>query len=189
MCVSGRSIDEHDKNFALVLERARQENLIFNPKKVKLCINEVPFVGHILTPQGLKPDPQKIKAITNIPPPIDKTGIKRFLGMVNYLTEFIPDHRRLTEDQAAFVWEEPQQPVTTAPIWAYFENNKQVTLSVDASSTGLCAEIRQEEHSVANASKTLTDSQKRYVQIEKELLAIQFGAERFHAYIYGRPLQ
>ena len=77
LCVSGRSTEEHDKNLALLLERARQENLIFNPKKVKLCINEVPFVGHILTPQGLKPDPQKIKAITNMPPPIDKTGIKR----------------------------------------------------------------------------------------------------------------
>lgn len=66
--------------------------------------------------------------------------------------------------------------------------NKPVTLSVDASSEGLGAVLLQEGQPVAYGSRALTDSQKCYVQIEKELLAIVFGCEKFHQYLYGRKV-
>ena len=203
LCVSGKTLEVHDRNLTLVLERARQENLTFNLKKLKIRVDEVKYSGHVLTSQGLKPDPDKIKAIREMPAPTDKAGVQRFLGMVNYLAKFLPDKssideplRQLIQDGTEFVWEEPQQSamdklktlVTVAPILTYFDSKKELVLSVDASSSGLGAEIRQEGHPIAYASKSLTDCQKRYAQIEKELLAIQFGAERFHTYIYGRPV-
>ena len=69
----------------------------------------------------------------------------------------------------------------------YFDPQKEVTLSVDASSKGIGAVLFQEDQPVAYASKSLTTSQQNYAQIEKEMLAIVFGCAKFHDYIYGLP--
>ena len=71
---------------------------------------------------------------------------------------------------------------------AYFDNNKEVTLQVDASETGLGAALLQEGQPVAYASRALRDPETRYAQIEKELLAASYGLERFHQYTYGRKV-
>ena len=106
----------------------------------------------MLTSQGLRPDPEKIKAIINMPPPIDKEGVQRFLGTVNYLDKFI-EHKaelqgpisQLTQKDTAFVWDTPQkeafrklkEATGSSPVLSYFDNNKPTILIVDASSTGL----------------------------------------------------
>ena len=92
------------------------------------------------------------------------------------------------------MWEKPQQEafdklksvITSAPVLAYFDNSKETVLSVDASSTGLGAVIMQEGKPVAFSSKTLTPPEKMYANIERELLAIVWGAQKFHTYVYGR---
>lgn len=71
----------------------------------------------------------------------------------------------------------------------YYDVEKPVTLSVDASSGGLGAVILQEQHPVAYDSRTLTECEQRYAQIEKELLAIVYGCEKFHQYLFGRCVQ
>ena len=92
------------------------------------------------------------------------------------------------------MWEKPQQEafaklksvITSAPVLAYFDNSKETVLSVDASSTGLGAVIMQEGKPVAFSSKTLTPLEKMYANIERELLAIVWGAQKFHPYAYER---
>lgn len=79
--------------------------------------------------------------------------------------------------------------VSNAPVLKFYDVNKAVTLSVDASSVGLGAVIMQNEQPVAYGSRSLTDTQKRYAQIEKELLAIVYGCERFKQYLYGKQVQ
>ncbi len=71
----------------------------------------------------------------------------------------------------------------------YFDFNKDVMLSVDASAEGLGAVLLQEGQPVAFGSRSLTECQKRYAQIEKELLAIVYGCEKFHQYVYGKTVQ
>lgn len=79
--------------------------------------------------------------------------------------------------------------LTNAPTLEFFDVQKPVTLSVDASSEGIGAVILQDKKTVAYGSRALTDAQKRYAQIEKELLAIVYGCEKFHQYIYGKELE
>ena len=127
-------------------------------------------------------------------------GVLRFLGTINYLDKFI-EHKadlqgpisQLTQKDAAFVWEKPQQEafdrlksviITTAPVLAYFDNSKETVLNVDASSTGLGAVIMQDGKPVAFSSKSLTTSERRYANIERELLGIVWGAEKFHTCVY-----
>ena len=88
--VFANTLEEHTARFRAVLERCNEIRIKLNRKSTFLC-KEVKYIGHIITPEGLKPDPEKITAITHIPPPTDKKDIQRFLGMVTYLARHIPN--------------------------------------------------------------------------------------------------
>lgn len=94
--VGGKGEKEHDENLRMVLNRAWQVKLKLNPKKCKFRLKEVSYVGHIFTELGLKQDPAKVQAITEMPSPEDKAALQRFLGMANYLGKLIPNFCKLT---------------------------------------------------------------------------------------------
>lgn len=199
--VYGSDEREHDERLKTVLQRCRERNLKLNSNKLKLKTDQVEYIGHVLTPNGLKPDPGKVEVITKFPPPQDKTELLRFMGMVNYLAKFIPrlsdinePLRRLLEKDADFHWGEEQvqcfeklkKLVSEAPVLRFYDVRKPVTLTVDSSGYAIGACILQDDKPVAYAATSLTKTQKNYAQIEKELLAIVFGVEKFHSYIYGK---
>ena len=164
--------------------------------------HRIAYLGHILTSQGLQPDPKKIQAVTDMPPPQEKEALQRFLGMLTYLSKFIPNLsqiasplRALLEKDSMWEWHHEheesflklKQLATTAPVLKYFKPDRPIKLSVDASSKGLGAVLIQDEHPIAYASKSLSNTQQNYAQIEKEMLAVVFGCTKFHDYIYGVP--
>ena len=79
--------------------------------------------------------------------------------------------------------------VSSTPARGYYDPSKPLTLSVDAKSKGLGAVLFQDEKPLAYASRALTPAQQHYAQIEKETLAIVYGVEKFHKFIYGRPTE
>ena len=87
-------VADHDQNVERLLQRAQEVNLKLNKDKVKLRQTEVKFMGHLITKDGLKPDPDKVTAIENMPKPKTKAEVATLLGFVNYLTKFLP---RLSE--------------------------------------------------------------------------------------------
>lgn len=78
--------------------------------------------------------------------------------------------------------------LTQAPVLRFYDHKKPLTLQADSSKDGLRACLLQGGQPLCYASRALTDTEKRYAQIEKELLAIIFAAKRFHQYIFGRPV-
>ncbi|XP_032237818.1 uncharacterized protein K02A2.6-like [Nematostella vectensis] len=201
------ALRDHDSNLVALLERARQVNLKLNPKKLKLRLPEVPYTGHLLTPGGVKRDPEKVRAVQEMPRPDGKSkaekikAVQRFLGFVNYLAKFVPhladeseQLRRLTDKEAEWAWEQHHQDafdriknlVANHPVLRYYDVSKPVTIQCDSSETGLGAALLQDDQQVAFASRTLTPTERGYAQIEKECLAIVFACERFNQYIYGR---
>ena len=194
---------DHDAKLHKLMERCRERNVKLNKDKMKLRLEQVPYIGHLLTSQGLKPDPDKVKAILEMPKPVDVAAVRRFIGFVNYLSKFLPrlsevcePLRRLTMKDVEWHWTHDQeeafnrlkQLVTEAPVLKYFEPSQELTLQSDACDTGLGAVLTQNGQPIAFASRALSDAETRYAQIEKELLAIVFGLEKFHQYTYGRPL-
>ncbi|CAB4002906.1 Transposon Ty3-G Gag-Pol poly [Paramuricea clavata] len=124
--------------------------------------------------------------------------------MVNYLAKFIPDLaqntsviRDLLKERNGWTWQPEHQKCfddlktacSSQPTLVYYDVNKPVKISCDSSQYGLGAVCLQDEKPVAYASRTLNDTEKRYAQIEKELLAIVYACERFHQYVYGRTVQ
>ena len=85
---------DHDAKLHKLLMRCREQNVKLNKDKIKLRLDQVPDIGHLLTSQGLKPDPEKVKAIIEMPKPKDVAEVRRFIGFVNYLSKFMP---RLSE--------------------------------------------------------------------------------------------
>ena len=81
---------DHDRNLEALLQRCRERGIALNKDKLCLRRNEVPFMGHVLTNQGLKIDPEKVEAIQNMPKPEDVEGVQRLNGFVNYLSRFLP---------------------------------------------------------------------------------------------------
>lgn len=196
--VGGNGVEEHDKNLKKVLDRARQVKLRLDPKKCKFRLRDMNYVEHVFTDKGLKPDRTEITAIGEMPPPEDKTALQRFLGMVNYLGKFIPNLSELStplRQPIVWNWTQHQQEafdklkacISSPPVLHYYDVQKPVTLTCDASQRGLEAACLQDGEPVAYASRTLTQTEVRYAQIEKELLAVVFARCKFYDYIYGKP--
>ena len=168
--------------------------------KVRLQSKEVSYIGHKFTQEGNKPDGEKVRAINDMPAPTDKKEVVRLFGTVNYMGKFIPNLATVTEPirvllrkDIEFQWPHEQEKALQkiksvltkdgGPVLRFFDVPKPVTISCDASPTGLGGALLQEERLVAYASRSLTDAESKYAQIEKELLAVQFSLERFHQYI------
>ena len=101
----------HDQNVVRLLEQAKQVNLKLNKSKVKVQHAEVKFMGHVISKDGLKPDPDKVTAIKNITKPTSNSEVLTLLGFVNYLSKFLPNPsdvsaplRELTADKSKFTW-------------------------------------------------------------------------------------
>ena len=199
--VWGKTKEEHNQHLHAVLQRIEQCGLKLTKSKCKESVTELKYLGVILTAEGVKPDEGKVKAILDMPELDDKEGIKRFFGLINQFSKFLPDLadvtallRELLNKKIECHWEEQhkkpfaclKKKLITAKMLAYFGSSKISTRSVDASKDGLGAVLMQEGRPVAFASRALTETESRYVQIEKETLAVVFGCERFHAYLYGR---
>ena len=174
--VWGTNQEEHDE----ILEAGcEQINLTLNKEKCQFRVPEVTYIGHILNDKGIQPDPEKVRAIQDMPPPVDKKGVERLLGTINYLAKFIPNMstvthpmRTLLKSDVTFAWEEPQrksfseikQILSAAPVLTYFDVTKPVTITCDASQTGLGALLLQDNKPIAHASRALTDPETRYAQ-------------------------
>ena len=79
---------DHDKAFKEILERARSKNCKFNPDKLVIHAQEILFFGHIITRDGVKPNPKKIEAIVQMKPPKDEKQLASFLLQANNLPNF-----------------------------------------------------------------------------------------------------
>ena len=198
----GEARQDRDRNLTQLLERCRTKSIKLNKAKVELRVSQLDFIGHLVTPEGLQPDPNKVKAILKLPPPQNKEEVQRLNGTVNYLAKFLPrltqvmqPLRRLTREGTPWNWTSAEdkafqtvkQLVTQAPVLAYYKPDKEIVIQCDASGKGLgAAALMQEGRALAYASRALTDAETRYATIEKEMLVFVFALEKWHQYAFGR---
>lgn len=203
--IHGRTQEEHDERLFKVLCRLQKEGLTLNRVKCKFSQREVPFLGQIVDESGIKPDPSKVAAIRNVPIPTNIGEIRRFLGTVNQMGKFAPNLADVTKPLRdllvkgnQWVWGEAQQRafdevkqmLMTTPVLALFDPTFDTILSADASSYGLGAVLLQRQPQgelkpVAYISRSMTTTEQRYAQIEKEALALTWACERFSDYLIG----
>ena len=201
--IYGKDEEEHDKNMIAFMDRAAQKGLTLNSKKCHIKQKSVSFFGVTFGEDGMSPDPKKIQGIVDMPSPRDTTQLQSFLGMVNFMHPFIPHLsantaplRQLLAKNAIFQWtpstelafQRLKDLITEAQNRSlkFYDRSKPITVQADASKDGLGAALLQDNHPIAFASKSLSDAEKRYANIERELLAAVFACERFRTYLLGR---
>ncbi|CAK1578726.1 unnamed protein product [Parnassius mnemosyne] len=206
ICITGPNSDSHIKRLEEVLSRLSDAGLRLQRDKCDFFKDSVKYLGYVIDKNGLKTDSEKVHAIINAPEPTNVTEVKRFLGMVNYYRNFIPNassllhplHELLRRD-TPWEWGEHQRrsmaavrrELASERVLAHFEPTAQLVLCVDAGPGGLGAVLSQRsddghERPLAFASRSLTTSERNYSQIQKEATAIIFGVKKFHQFLYGR---
>ena len=166
--------EDHDRNLHNFMHTACEHGLVFNREKCEVKKNSVTFFGTVYDANGAHPDPKKVDAIHKMPPPDSKQQLQHFLGMVTYLSPFIPSlstHtaplQELLKKDSEFMWNPTYQEAFNqikklvckdTTLW-YFDVQKPVTVQVDASKKGLGATLLQEGCPVTFASKALASTE------------------------------
>ncbi|KAL7306691.1 hypothetical protein TKK_0001364 [Trichogramma kaykai] len=200
--IFSKSLQEHLQHIKLIFEELKQFNLKMQLDKSEFLRKEVPFLGHIITPDGIKPNPEKINAIIEYPIPKTQKQIKAFLGLSGYYRKFIKDYAKITKPltlslkkNAKINVKDPtyieafnkcKELITNAPILQYPNFDEQFHITSDASNFAIGAVLSQKGHPISYFSRTLNSAEQNYSTIEKELLAIVEACRHFRPYVYGR---
>ena len=165
---------------------------------MKLCTNEVEYIGHKLTDNGVKIGVDKVRAVLEMPEPSLIAHVQTLLGMVTYTCKITEPLRCLIKESHEHGFRfhvdevhrnavaELKKLMTEAPVLKYYSDDEPITISCDASQGGIGAVLMQNGRPIAYASKSLTSAEYAYAQVEKELLPIVFSFKKFHSYVYGR---
>lgn len=203
--VYASSLKDHEIKLRNIFERLRQNNLKIQPDKCEFLRKEVCYLGHVITENGVKPNPDKIKVIEKFPRPTNQKEIKGFLGLVGYYRKFIENFSKISKPLTGllrkdykFEWNFEQEDafnvlrnkLISTPILQYPDFSKEFIVTTDASKYAIGAILSQGELGkdlpIAFASRTLNRAESNYNTTELELLAIIWAVGHFRPYIYGR---
>ena len=197
---------EHLQQLEEVFRRCKKANLQLNADKCNFCISEINYLGYIVTPEGVRPDPQKIKAIQAMERPSTVTEIRRFIGMIQYYRDLWPRRSHILQPftavssgkkgtkikwtpelEAAF--HETKKMVCKETLLTYPDWTKPFDIHTDASDYQLGAVISQEGKPIAFFSRKLNSAQRNYTTTEKELLSIVECLKEFRNILFGYPIK
>lgn len=196
------SLEEHLNSLTAIFKKLSQCNLKVQLNKCSFLKKETEYLGHIITKDGIKPNPEKIKAILKIELPKTVKEIRSFLGMSGFYRKFIRDYSKIAYHMTKFLkknvkldlkdkdysrsFEKLKEILTQDPILIHPDFKKKFSLITDASNYALGGILMQGSNVIAYYSRTLNDHERQYSTIEKELLAIVDVTKYFRPYIFGR---
>lgn len=203
--VYSENFEEHIAHITEVFSRLRKAGLTVNPNKLKLAEQKIPFLGHLVSYQGVSIDPERTRSIREFPPPSDGQGIARFIGMVGYYAKFIPEYAKiaaplneLRKKNVKFYWSKEcdvafkklKESIASPPVLRMANFNEEFILQTDASRNAIAAVLMQKADGilqpVSYASRKLSQAEQKYSIYELEGLAVVFGFEKFNLYLAHR---
>lgn len=203
--IVGRTFEDHLKNLNRVLSKIQAANLKLSPKKCSFFKQQVNFLGHIVSGEGVQTDPEKVVAVKDWPVPKDKTQVRAFLGLCSYYRRFVKNFadiakplHKLTEEKRQFCWDENcdvafqelKKRLCNTPILGYPDTENDFIVDTDASNTGIGGVLSQrkgnQEVVIAYFSKSLSKPERNYCVTRRELLAVVKTLQHFSKYLLGR---
>lgn len=202
----------HYENVRKVFETLEQANMKVQLDKCEFLKKEAEFLGFIITENGIKTNPLKVKAIQDFPTPKTLKDLRSFLGLSGYYRRFVRDYAKLAKpltnllrgedgrvsktqsskkiinfgDKETEAFEKIKKSLTSEEVVLAYPNfNHEFHLTTDASNHALGAVLEQNNRPIAFISRTLSKTEENYASNEKELLAIIWALNFFRNYLYG----
>ena len=202
--IYSKTAEEHAEHLRTALEILRKEKLYAKFSKCEFWLQEVQFLGHIVSREGIKVDPAKIEAIMNWERPKTPTEIRSFLGLAGYYRRFVQDFSRiatpltkLTRKNEKFIWNEKceesfqelKKRLVSAPVLSLPDDQGNFVIYSDASYKGLGCVLMQHDKVIAYASRQLKPHEQKYPTHDLELAAIVFALKIWRHYLYGEKCE
>lgn len=210
--IFSENLEKHIEQLQYVFLKLKAINLILNKNKCKFGKSELKILGNIVSFKKIKPDPQKIKALSEYQRPVTIKELRAFLGLSNQMRNFIRNFAAYTTPLNNLLKGETKRSVkrinwTTDTIQAFEETKRIITnityrsqpdfskdmiLTTDASKDSIGAILSQKtkddkEQVIYYFSRGMTGAEKNYSVTEKELLAVVKGMQHFRQYLIGKP--
>ena len=204
LITSDGSYEDHLKKVTQALERLETKNLQVNMRKSFWAVKTVEYLGFILTPDGVKPQPKKVDKMLAIEAPKNRRQLRHFIGLVNFYrymwkrrSHLLEPLTRLTSTKGQFKWTEEQQKafdelkkIVARETMLYFPDySKPFDLYTDASDLQLGAVVMQDGHPIAFFSRKLTSYQRNYGVGQKEMLCIVEALKEFRTMLLGYTIK
>ena len=205
--IFGKDEVEHDRRLEAALRRIQDAGATLNPQKCEFRKRKITFLGNVIDKNGITADPEKTEALRRMSTPTNVSELRRFLGMANQLGKFTPNLAEITQPlrellskSKQWTWGPPQaaafnrvkEELTRPTTLALYDPSAPTKISADASAYGLGAVLLQKFDTwkpVAFASRSMSETERRYAQIEKEALATTWACEKFADFVVGKHIE
>ena len=203
--ILGKTFEQHMVNLEEVLQRFRDAGFKLKPSKCQFFRKEVTYLGHVISPRGVLPNPANTMKVSSWPRPTNPTEVRSFLGLASFYRRFILDFAQisspltdLTHKGRQFVWTDDceeafnslKQALTSPPLLAYPDFGNKFFLATDASQDAVGAVLSQMEDGkdrvVAYYSQKLTATQRKWSTYDRKLWAIVSSVRHFRHYLRGQ---
>ncbi|CAF2807008.1 unnamed protein product [Rotaria sp. Silwood2] len=211
--VYSSTFEQHLEDLRKVFLALADANLTLKTSKCNFCRREMKFLGHLITPDGIKPDPGLIATIEQFPQPTNIKAVQAFLGLSGYYRRFIQNYAKIAEpllkllrstqptrfrsplawnDDCTVAFHALKQRLISSPIMQTPNFSYPFILELDACEYGIGCVLTQEydnkKYVIAYASRTLSSAERKYSAVEREALAIVWATKHFRQYLQGGPV-
>jgi hypothetical protein len=198
--IYSKNEEEHAKHLQIVITRLREHQLYVKFSKCTFWLEEIQFLGYVLSAKGIEVDPSKVKQILEWNSPTTVHQVRSFLGLAGYYRRFIPDFSKivkpitgLLKNDTKFDWsskcneafEQLKVLLTTAPVLAQPDIEKPFDVYCDASGSGLGCVPMQEGRVIVYASRQLRRHEEHYPTHDLELAAVVHALKIWRHYLLG----
>ena len=204
LIIYSKTMEEHIVHLRLIFKKIAEHQLRLNPDKCTFASDSVVYLGHVISSEGVSPDPDKTASIENFPRPRRLRDVRSFLGLTSFYRKFVKGYSKIAKAMNTllkkgqpFVWDqdceqcfqELKQRLITPPILAHFKPDCPIILYTDACDYALGAVLSQKQDGkevvISYNSKSLDECQKRYAACEKECLALVWAVTKLRQYLHG----
>ena len=197
--IYSQSKEEHLRHLKYVLQKLHQEKLLVNMKKCTFMKKELVYLGFVVSDEGLKMDPEKVKEITEWPTPRNVFEVRSFHGLASFYRKFIRNFSKINapiidtikKDNQPFRWTVEaernfqllKKKVTEKPVLVFPDFNKPFQVKCDASGEAIGVVLSQDDRPVAYFSEKLNDTKRKYSTYDKEFYAIVQALKKWRHYL------
>lgn len=207
ICVATPTWKKHLELLEKVFALLQKANLRLKANKCVFGASKVVFLGHELSADGIRQDPEKVRAVRELAPPKDVKEVRRVLGLFGFYRRFVKNFAQISapitllmRKESKFEWTQEHQTafdklkseLCRGPVLAHFNHHDRLALKTDASYTGIAAILLQQQkgdwHLITCASRRLSGPEENYPITELEGLALVYGVQKFRNYILGKEV-